>query len=220
MRTILFLALAAPVFAQIDDHTLTISVSRNVTATPDQVVFNVSVTSPPDSALTDVVGLLAGTGITASNLSYIGGGAVVDWNFELVTPFSAMKETIAALTIAKQRIVSKTGVPSMQFRVVSQRTSAAAQSAACPLTSLVSDARREADRIASASGVRLAGIVGLSEGLNTFAIATAAARLGSFSAVIYDPLTTIPTAILRNPFPGGTIPTSNSCSMVVQFRLL
>jgi hypothetical protein len=219
MRTILFLALAAPVFAQIDDHTLTISVSRNVTATPDQVVFDVSVASPADAALADVVGLLAGTGITASNLSYISGREIVDWNFELVTPFSAMKETIAALTAAKQRIGSKTGVPSMQFRVVSQRTSAAAQSAACPLTSLVSDARKEADRIASASGVKLAGIVGLSESLRTTVAATflSAAYIGiSRAGIWFDPSTSAASLGLL----GVTAPAPNACSMVVQFRLL
>src|SRR5262249_35849459 len=107
MRLILFLTLAAAAFGQNYGQTLTMTMTRNVTATPDQVVFSVAVSAPPDKTLTDVVGLLTGTGITAADLSYVSGGKTVEWNFALSSPFSKMKETVATLAATAQRIDSQ-----------------------------------------------------------------------------------------------------------------
>jgi len=216
MRLILFLTLAAAAFGQNDDQTLTITMTRNVTATPDQVVFNVSVIAPPDKTLTDVVGLLTGAGLTAADLSYVSGGEAVDWVFGLNAPFPKMKETVATLAATAQRIASQKAGASMKFSVSSQRTSAEAQEAACPLTTLLSDARREADRIATAAGVRLGRIVGLSKGLGTpasvSAVLTANARVGDFFGGF------ISTSSFAVSVPAVNPP--SSCSMVVQFALL
>ena len=217
---ILFLILAAAAFGQNDDHTLTLTVTRNVTATPDQVVFDIAASAPPDKTLTDVVGLLTGTGITAPDLSYVTGVGVevATWNFALSSPFSKMKETIATLAATAQRIASQKAA-SMKFLVSSQRTSAEAQEAACPLTTLLSDARREADRVATAAGVRLGRIVGLSKvpGTTTsvFAVLTATSR----NAILYDPNTTLLGAVIGVP-QVSVSPPPTSCSMVVQFALL
>src|SRR5215831_3777694 len=173
--------------------------TRNVTATPDQVVFDIAVSAPPDKTLTDVVGLLTGTGLTAVDLSYVSGGEAVEWNFALSSPFSKMKETVATLAATAQRIASQKAGASMKFSVSSQRTSPEAQEAACPLTTLLSDARREADRVATAAGVRLGRIVGLSKvpGTTTsvFAVLTATSR----NAILYDPNTTLLGAVIGVP---------------------
>lgn len=218
--TILFFA-GGLAFAQSDTNTLTITASRNVSAVPDQVVFDVSLNTGLSATLDEVVRQLADTGIMAASLtSVFSFGDSVDWSFELVTQFSKMKDAVAGLS----RLKSKLG-PGLAFSVATQRTSSDAQSQACPLTSLVSDARREAERIASAAGVRLGGIVGLSD-RSDIAVPTAVSRIGDFSslATIYDPFTGIPnlysgydlSRFLLVPAPAPP----SDCSMVVQFRLL
>jgi hypothetical protein len=91
-----------------------------------------------------------------------------------------------------------------------------------PVVSLVS-ARRAADRIATAAGMRLGGIVGLSDGAGGVVVPTAAARTGDFSK-IFDPLAGIPSALPVLSFASfllAPVPIQSTAgSLVVQFRLL
>ena len=82
MRLILLLAAAATAFAQADTNTITITASRNITVPADQVVYSVTLQTDASVSLSDVVGRLAGTGITASDLSYVNGsGTSLVWSF-------------------------------------------------------------------------------------------------------------------------------------------
>src|SRR6266851_140131 len=98
--TILFLTCGLA-FAQLETNTVTITASRNVSVVADQVVYRLSLTTDVSATLDDVVGQLGGAGITAANLSHVWGRGdpvrSVEWSLELVTPFSKMKETVAAL---------------------------------------------------------------------------------------------------------------------------
>src|SRR5258707_591751 len=98
--TMLFLA-SGLAFAQLESNTLTITASRNVNVVADQVLFNVSLATNVSATLDDVIGQLAGTGITAADFSYVlsifDPASSVIWSFNLVTPFSKMKATATAL---------------------------------------------------------------------------------------------------------------------------
>ena len=220
MRLILLLAAAATAFAQADTNTITITASRNITVPADQVVYSVTLQTDASVSLSDVVGRLAGTGITASDLSYVNSsGTSLAWTFQLVRPFSKMQETTSALA----RLTQEPGGLNMSvaFSVTGQQVSEEARTQACQLAALVSDARREADRIASAAGVHVGAIVGLSEGRNEVAFPVAASRLGTFATIVqYRNIVPVsifdPIGAIYSPDPA----TAPACSLVVQFRLL
>jgi len=217
MRLLLLLTAAATAFAQPDTGAITITASRNVTAIPDQVQYTVTLRTEAYLEVSEVVARLTGTGITAADLSYVtGGGEFTEWTFNLVTPFSKMAETNATLARLQQSIrVFQSH--SLSFRVTSQQTSTDATAQACPLTALVSDARREADRIATAAGIHVGPIVGLSEARS---IPTLLERQGAFTATLTSSrLGSAGFAELLLPyFP--PLPTYTACSLVVQFGLL
>jgi hypothetical protein len=211
-------------FAQLETNTLTITASRNVSVVPDQVLYGVSLTTDLSATLDDAIAQLAGTGITAANFTYVtssGDSAKsVDWAFELVVPFSKMKDTVAALSGLRTKLGVRNTSRALTFSAVTERTSSDAQSQGCPLTSLVNDARREAERIAAAAGVRLGGIVGLSDGSGSN-IPTAANRIGGSVAAFY-PAFGVPVGGfgLISFLPGPVTARPSGCALMVQFRLL
>src|SRR5215471_3555553 len=146
MRAIfLILTTAACVFAQ---SVITVSASRAVAIVPDQVAYSVGVQTGSSGRIDDALAQLSGTGITAKDLSYVESTAgFTTWTFELLVPFSRMKETSAVLARLPQANAS--------FSISGARTSQDAAAQACQYTALVSDARREADRLASAAGVHV-----------------------------------------------------------------
>jgi uncharacterized protein YggE len=225
MRLTLLMLMAVAAFAQADTNTITITASRNISVSPDQLQYNVTVVTDATAALSDAVALLGGTGITASSLSYVSANAgSANWSFSLVVPVSKMKDTGAALAKAQQQAGVRNGLPVVTYAVSSAQTSDAAQSQACQLNALLSDARREADRVASAAGVKVGGIVGLGEGAG---VPTAVARSAVFG-VFLDPSVGSPISnpnlpILANPLLGAyysSPPPLVPCSLVVRFQLL
>src|ERR1700722_3123975 len=98
----LILLAAAPVFAQLDSHTLAISATRSITPQPDQVVFGLSVSSTASTTLDQVVGALSGLGVTDANLNGISNSGPLQWSFTLVEPLSKLSTTIALLIKIEQ----------------------------------------------------------------------------------------------------------------------
>jgi uncharacterized protein YggE len=233
-QLMLLLAAAATAIAQTDTNTITITASRNVAVPPDQAVYSVSVRTDSSASLSDATTMVAEAGIKAANLSYTSGyGATVVWEFTRVVPFSSMKDT--NVTLAK--LIKQAGppgpVPSISYSVTSVSTSQAAQSQACQFSALVSDARREAERLAAAAGVHVGAIVGLSEQPELSAAITAApfpgnvlpvivpsavSRAGDFGVI--GGLSGIPVFALFLAAPQLPPPQPTPCRMVVQFRLL
>jgi hypothetical protein len=109
------------------------------------------------------------------------------------------------------------------------RYSADAQAAqACPYPALVSDARRQADAMASAAGMKAGPIVSVSDGgPSDIAVPTALARTGDFSIspiFIYDAYSGLPPSgsgvfgLVGFPYPLSAPPPA--CLLTVQFKLL
>jgi hypothetical protein len=221
MRLILLLAAAATAFAQPDTGTITITTSRNVTAIPDKVVYDVILRTDASSGLSEAVARLASAGITAANLSSVSGaGSSMYWSFRLVTAFSKMAETYAALSKLQEPPALRELSPALMFQVTGQQTSPEAAAQACPFSALVSDARKEADRIATPAGVHVGQIVGLSESpaVPEYLASLSVVLTGSFSAIRRGG---IPTELFLPPSVYGPIPAyTPPCSLVVQFRLV
>jgi hypothetical protein len=210
------------VFGQSVPNSITVTATRTIFSQPDQVLFDVTVVSGLDATLDSVVGALAGSGITAGNLSSVGGSGLplqigvpgvnlappLQWTFTLPVPLSKLKDTLASLTTLQQTITQKNSRLSMSFSVVG--TQASPQQ--CSTPDLIADARAQAQKLADAAGVSVGGILGISEPSSAVIAAnnvpTAALRIGDFSAFL-----------LSTPFFVMT-PAPPSCSLVVTFAMI
>jgi hypothetical protein len=216
--------LASVVFGQPDANSITVTATRTIYAQPDQVVFVVTVTSNPDATLDSIIAALAGSGITAGNLSSVNGsgralqdgipgvnlGSPLQWTFTLTAPLSKLKDTIASLTTLQQTIAQKNPGMSMTFSV--QGTQASPQQ--CSTPDLISDARAQAQKLANAAGLSVGPIIGVSDAGSSSlgtpgAFIISAQRSGDFSGLF------VSTPV----FAIAPIPPFN-CSLVVQFRML
>ena len=105
--TSLLLISVLPLLAQISNNTVTVTASQSSTAQPVEAVFSVTVASGVDKSLDQIVAAVSGVGITAANLVTVntaGDGFVTtigalppgflgpQWIFQLVVPFSKLKE--------------------------------------------------------------------------------------------------------------------------------
>jgi uncharacterized protein YggE len=213
--TILFFATSSLVFGQLDSDTITIQASRSVNLTPDQVSFYVSVTADPASSLDQIVAALAGSGITASNLSSMYGAmdnqSSLQWSFTLAAPLTRMNATIALFIALQQSIAKNNSGMSLTFQVqgayVSPQTF---QSQSCSAKDLVGDAQAQAQNVAAAAGLAVGPVVAISDGSSSAtAVPTYAARLGAY--VVQNWIN--PTGLWFNT-------TAPACSLEVKFKLL
>jgi hypothetical protein len=167
-------------FAQLDSNTITVTASKNVTETPDQIVFSVQVSAPPDQTLDDVAAAIAGSGITLSDFSglstnsgySVGTGIfpvtgaplnALTWQFSVAVPFSQMKAEVTALTTLQKTIVQKNNGIAVAFSIQGTEVSTQLQqSQVCTVADLVAGSSTLAQSIAAAAGFNLGGIVSMS----------------------------------------------------------
>lgn len=210
----LLLVAAAPVFGQIPSNNVTITATRTLTLQPDQVLLSLAVTAPPTVGLEQIVGALAGVGVTVSNLNGVGTNTdpvAFQWNFALTAPIANLTTTLASLTQLEQSIVQNNLGLALTFNVEGMQVSQQLrQSQTCSNANLVSDARAQGQKLAAAVGMTLGPIQELSNAPSTqpvFAEITGA-RLGAF---VIGSL----SAFAISPEPSPLI-----CSLVAKFQLL
>jgi len=220
--------------ADLDSNSVTVTATRTVSAQPDQVALSVDLLATPDVALDDVLARLKGSGITAADLNgvytsygvqYVAANRFLDWNFNLNVAFTKMKDTLKALKALQTSIPAIQDSPALTFSVTGTRYSADALAAqSCPLPALVSDARRQADAMASAAGMKTGAIVSLTDGSSLeVTVPTALQRIGDFSQIsaIYDPATgVLPVSRVLTGFVLPVTALKPSCALTVQFKLL
>jgi uncharacterized protein YggE len=170
-RLSILLILAAPLVAQLSNNTVTVTASQNSTAQPDEAVFSVTVGSGVDKSLDDAVAAVSSLGITAANLVQVSSSASpspyeppppssLGWTFQLVVPFSKLKDTTATLTALQKSISQNNSGLTLSFALSGAQNSPP-QAPTCNLADLVSKARAQAQQIASAAGFNAGAIVGL-----------------------------------------------------------
>ena len=211
----ILLLMAAPVFAQLDPHTITIAATRSINLQPDQVVFALSVSSTSIPSLDQVVTALSGLGITTANLTGVSNNYAppsFQWNFTLAVPISSLTATIGSLTKLQTTIAQNNSGLTLTFYVngteVSQQRQ---QSQSCSNSDLIADATAQAQKLAGAAGLTLGPILKVSNTPLTQAYATSAifpvptlvARSGDFSTLLF-----------------GYAPPPLTCSLFVEFRVL
>lgn len=183
-----FLMSAPLVFGQLDSNSITVTASRSTALQADQAVFTVYVQSGLNTSLDDVLGALAGSGITLANFNDVYGGnqltfltnpflttspstapaPTIDWSFTLPVAISQIKATAASLTSLQQNIAQKNNGLTLSFRVSGTQVSPQLQqSQTCSVSDLVSDARAKAQKLANAAGVNLGNILAMSTSISS-----------------------------------------------------
>jgi hypothetical protein len=174
IRKLVLILFPVLLLGQPSNNTVTVTASRGGNPQPDQAVFSVMVDAGIDKGLDEIVGALAGSGITAGNLVQLTNQAVYNpiqpgppqqqpalhWVFQLTVPFSKLKDTTASLTALQKTIAQKNNGLSLSFAL--QSTPVSPQSQTCDLAGLVNDARAQAQKIAGPAGASPGAIVGLS----------------------------------------------------------
>jgi uncharacterized protein YggE len=205
----LLLFAAAPLFAQLESHTLAISASRSITPQPDQVVFGLSVSSASSTTLDQLVGALAGLGITDANLNGISNSGPLQWGFTLVAPLSTLSTTIASLIKLEQTIRQNNSGLTLTFTI--EGTQASQQAQSCSNADLIADATAQAQNLAASAGLTLGPILRVSNVpvAQMNAVPNIVERLGSFVSGGFSGF------LFATP-----VPSPVTCSLLVKFQLL
>jgi hypothetical protein len=172
LYALLLVACAGLATAQVTPNSVTVTASRNTNLQPDQVMFGVSVTTPVDATRDDVITALQGSGITLANFGSVQSLQVPDgrttktvlqWSFALPAPLASMKATIGLLTAVQKSMSQNTPAFTMSFGVNGLQVSPQAQqSQPCSLADLVTDARTQAQKLASAAGATVGAVMAMS----------------------------------------------------------
>lgn len=240
--TLLLFVLPLSVWGQMDDNTLTVVATRTIALQPDQMQFAVYANFESTAGLADVLAAVQSIGITEANLISVSttnplsvstpnqGLVSTQWYFVLAVPFSKEGDTLSALS-GLQQSVGKNPNRSLDYSVQGVQVSAQLRaSATCDYGILFQDAAAQAKMLASAAGQMLGPALAVSDGTSVDGSQavqpTATLLIGDFaiSPVIFDPLggarlIGVPTFanLISNQTPTST---SQSCTLVVQFRLL
>lgn len=193
MRLTLLAILTASIgWAQLDSNTITATISRDLSVQADAVSITVSVTSPLNTSLDDVVAALQGSGITAANFAgvYVNTQQqlpMLTWNFGLLVPIAKLKDAVTALTGLQKNVAQNNKNLAVNFVVSGTQVSAQLQQMqTCPLPDLIADARTKAQQIANAAGLVLGQILSLSS--STSSSAPAVTNTGSgLGALLLSP---------------------------------
>lgn len=162
-------------YAQLDSNSVTVTASRNFTQQPDQTVFAVQVNSGLNTSLEEVIAALQGSGIGPGNFSRVstpggfvlGTGAppqpMLEWDFTLPVPIAKTKDTTMALTALQQSLAQKNSGLTLSFYIQgSQVSQQLQQSQTCPVADLLADARAQAQKLASATGLGAGNVLAIS----------------------------------------------------------
>ena len=155
-------------------NAVTVTASRSTNVQPDLAVISVQVDTGLDGTLDSAVSAVQGSGITASNLSSVNtvqqysntGQATTTglaWYFSLTVPLANLKSTIGLLTAVQKSNGSTNNGISISFGVAGTQVSAQAQQAqTCAQSDLLSDAKAQAQKLASAAGKGLGSVLAMS----------------------------------------------------------
>lgn len=163
-------------------NSVIVTASRGMNIQPDQVVFSVVVDTPTAGTLDQAVNTLQGSGITAANFTGVGTVQVYDpasgpnqpalsvlaWYFSLTVPLANLQSTVGLLSAVQKSNGGQNNGISISFSISGTSVSAqAALAQQCSQTGLLSDARAQAQALASAAGKTLGAVLAMSSGIST-----------------------------------------------------
>ena len=169
MRLCLALLCGSLGWAQLQTNSIEITTTRTLTATPDQVTFNIWVDTGFGYSLSDVLNAISSVGITADNFAglsspflYIVGSAhySLEWDFSLTVPLSKASSTMAQLASLAVK-TARIDALLISFGLQGVSTSPTNQPT-CAISDLVADATAQAQALADAANVRLGPVLAIS----------------------------------------------------------
>ena len=177
--------------AQVTSGSVTVTASRTTNLQPDQALFAVTVTTPLTSSRDDALNALGGSGITLANLTgvmtttlYPSTGPtqnILQWTFNLPVAISDMKTTVALLNSVAQGLAKKNNGLSISFGVQATQVSPQLQqSMPCPVAGLLSDARAQAQSLASAAGMNVGSVLAMSSPTSNSATCSLTVKFAAF----------------------------------------
>ena len=193
IKLVLLVVIGIPLFGQ--SSGITVTASRNTSAQADLALFSVEVLTDVNASRGDVLAVLQGSIVTAASFSnirtvqqYVQSSNqtvdYLDWGFLVTAPIGNFKATVAQLTALQQIVAKKKNGIALSFSVQGTGVSPQAeQSATCSTPDLMADARAQAQKMATAAGVSLGGVLAVSG-----ATASRPATGGLFSAPVSYPL--------------------------------
>ena len=209
--------------AQTDASSITYTATRSVTTLPDQIRFDVVVTTSQDATLDQVLAILRPIGIVAGQLVQVYDQTSDQtplknprrWSFAFTVPMTKTKPAVAALSALPRDTVS------FQASGASGATQMDDFSR-CSYTDLLAEARAQALAMAALAEGTVGQILALSdggegEGDDRRSVAIAGIfpyqRIGDFADFLLP--------IARVPYPQIFAPTqSTTCTLSVKFQLL
>jgi uncharacterized protein YggE len=209
----LILLAAAAAFGQVSDG-LTVSVSRTVTVPPDEADFTVMVTTSLDTTQSQVTQALQDLGISNPVVTVVVAGAntyaypqTPDSQLYYMVTFTTVPS--AMVSVSKKldafRASPPAGFLAAQYTAALNAGSAAVAAAHdATLPKLLADAQSRAGTLAAAAGLKVGGIMGVSE----------------FSAAVYGysvPVAYITSGVLSSANTTGTGGTQYTFSATVKF---
>jgi hypothetical protein len=206
--------------ADLDSNTLTVTAVRATNLPNDEVTVAVLVTAQVGMMVDEVLGLLAGTGITASDLSQAepppaGSPAnTAQWYFTPTVPLAKSRALFTALDRIQSDLYRDGSTNSVIFDVAGVQPSAATQAAhPCNNTTLLTDARTMAQSLAAAAVLRVGTVLSITQP------PTSAAYPGVFMQWVQPGNlgSQNPAAYLVPSPASGNLP--GTCSITVQFQL-
>jgi hypothetical protein len=165
VRLLCLLLFALPALAQFESNSLEVTATRTVTIQPDVVTFNVNVTAGATISMDAIVAALpqpfTASDFVSAGAGFLNIGSGTQWYFSKSLPIASMGSALTALNSAQAKL-GKSMTLTFNTQAVVSPTAKAANP--CPYGALMSDASAQAQQTASAAGLKLGPVVGLSDG--------------------------------------------------------
>jgi hypothetical protein len=238
MRTLcVFLLASGLAVAQFDQDSITIvSTAVSPTPPPGTITLSVDVLAPGGTGFDEILSALAPVGVSEHDLIRVDPSSpagcqlvtqplswqcnpALAWRFGFTAPVSGLPEMLAKL--ARAAAAAKPGT----IISYSANSGSPANAPDCAYPALISTARRHAENLAAAAGLRVGKVTALSDGFgqpepaSSLVVPTSVVRVGEFGVLSNPSVGLVGFAdFLLGPPP--TVAPTMTCPTVVQFQLL
>jgi uncharacterized protein YggE len=182
-----FLFFSALLYGQTD--ALSVTATKTVDLTPEELTFSVVVLVDQDTTLDQVLQAIKDTGVATKDLGGIGTSQFgpspnqtrLVYQFTLTAPLSKFKDTLDRFAAVRRGLLASSSTMELQTSAVAiTPTEAAREQARLQATpDLIADARKKAESLAKAAGLSLGPILGIGDAV--------LAPIGQFGAPVYGP---------------------------------
>jgi len=158
-------------YAQAD--AINVTATKTVDLPPEEVTFNIAVVADQDTTLDQVLQAVKESGIATKDLTGIGTQQFgpspnqirLAFQFALTVPFSKFKDTLDKFAAVRRSLVASGSSMELQtyFMTIAATDATREQARQRAIPDLIEDARKKGELLASAAGLSLGSIQGISD---------------------------------------------------------